>query len=255
MGDQSNVASLQHRVDICTIKIDDFNSITCSSRIIIRPDDAKLLYSVQRSQRKCEVMFAWAHSLILARAAFGSEWAVHHMVKDVRDTMLQRCGLTIDQILARGNGPRVFAPSKATYRASFSVLMRNDVRRSYADDPSVAVAADSIQLVRVAYSGNLLTITEIAGRSPAAHRSVFEEHILSRRYALRTVRIAGARAFMFLDALPVGIVDPNFAPARGTGVLFHDEAGVDDGRMALRACFTSCPPHDARGWIFDAIEV
>ncbi len=170
------------------------------------------------------------------------------MDKDLDVAALERHGLTVRQVL--GLAPETISLPPISERV-LTIFMQNDVRRSTADNPSVPIAADCVELMRIDVKANIITLTSIAGDSfvNAADGSARCDR---RRYGLKSVPLLGACVFMLLSELPEGIEDTAFIPARGTAVLFDD---LNNGPRALRASGVDEGTGNAGGWIYEAIEI
>jgi hypothetical protein len=162
-------------------------------------------------------------------------------------SFLERCGLTLDKLAeaaSAGDKREVVDPP------SFSIRMVNDVKLSNSRRPSVPTAEGCLELLRVELHDDLLTIADVTGhRRKGANRPV-EAHG-ARLYALKTVTMSGATAFMFLSHPPAGVTDDKFFPAEGTAVLYDN---AHTARRVLKACGIDQNNGRALSWIFDAVE-
>jgi hypothetical protein len=160
---------------------------------------------------------------------------------------LQRCGLTFERLAA------VYAlePGELEDGLSFSIRMRNDVKLSSSDRPSVATAVGRVELVRVELKEDLLTIADIKGERRDADNRVVE-CVGARLYARRTIALEGVTAFMFLSHPPADLADDKFFAAEGTVALFDN---APKGPRMLKACGIDRSNGQCISWIFDAVEV
>jgi len=159
---------------------------------------------------------------------------------------MQRCGLTFEQLAEA----YAMAPSEPEDWPSFSIRMRNDVRLSSSDRPSVATAVGCVELVRVELQDDLLTIADIRGERRTGDDKVVE-CVGARLYARKTISIQGVTAFMFLSQPPPGVADGKFFAAEGTVALFEN---APRGPRMLKACGIDRSNGQRISWIFDAIE-
>jgi hypothetical protein len=160
---------------------------------------------------------------------------------------LKRCGLTLEKIaeVACATDPREFGEP-----SSFSMQMLNDVKLSDFRRPSVPTAKGCIELLRVELHNDLLTIADIKGQRRNGTGGPVESHG-ARLYALKTVRMPGATAFMFLSKPPAGVTDEKFCAARGTAILYDN---AQCGPRVLKASGVDQGNGQRCGWIFDAVE-
>ena len=159
---------------------------------------------------------------------------------------MQRCGLTFEQLAAA----YAMEPGEAEDSLPFSIRMRNDVKLSSSDRPSVATAAGRVELVRVELRGDLLTIADIKGERRDAADGV-AECVGARLYARRTIALKGVTTFMFLSQPPPGVDDDRFFAAEGTVALFDN---APKGPHMLKACGIDRSNGQCISWIFDAVE-
>ena len=158
---------------------------------------------------------------------------------------MKRCGLTFER-LAETYG---MGPGECEDWPSFSIRMRNDVKLSSSDRPSVATAVGRVELVRVELQDDLLTIADIRGERAGSDKVV--ERAGARLYARKTISIQGVTAFMFLSQPPPGVDDDKFFAAEGTVALFEN---APKGPRMLKACGIDRSHGQCISWIFDAIE-
>ena len=158
---------------------------------------------------------------------------------------MKRCGLSFER-LAETYG---MGPGECEDWPSFSIRMRNDVKLSSSDRPSVATAVGRVELVRVELQNDLLTIADIRGER--AGRDKVVERAGARLYARKTISIQGVTAFMFLSQPPPGVADDKFFAAEGTVALFEN---APKGPRMLKACGIDRSNGQCISWIFDAIE-
>jgi hypothetical protein len=114
-------------------------------------------------------------------------------------SFMQRCGLTFER-LAAAHTMELGEPEDGL---PFSIRMRNDVKLSSSDRPSVATAVGRVELVRVELHDDLLTIADIRGERRDLGDKV-AECIGARLYARRTIALEGVTTFMFLSQPPPG---------------------------------------------------
>ena len=111
---------------------------------------------------------------------------------------LKRVGLTLDKLAdsALATGVREVRDAR-----SLSILMLNDVKMSECSRPSVPTAKGRLELLRVELEGDMLTIADVKGQ---CHKGTSNqvEALGARLYALKTVNMEGATAFMFLTEPP-----------------------------------------------------
>ncbi len=167
------------------------------------------------------------------------------MVEKQDVPFMKRCGLTFER-LAETYG---MGPGEPEDWSSFSIRMRNDVKLSRSDRPSVATAVGRVELVRVELQDDLLTIADIRGERSGSDKVV--ERVGARLYARRTISIQGVMAFMFLSQPPPGVADDKFFAAEGTVALFEN---APKGPRMLKACGIDRSNGQCISWIFDAIE-
>jgi len=167
------------------------------------------------------------------------------MVEKQDVPFMKRCGLTFER-LAETYG---MEPGEPEDWSSFSIRMRNDVKLSSSDRPSVATAVGRVELVRVELQDDLLTIADIRGER--AGRDKVVERAGARLYARKTLSIQGVTAFMFLSQPPPGVDDDKFFAAEGTVALFEN---APKGPRMLKACGIDRSNGQCISWIFDAIE-
>src|SRR5438876_2368116 len=142
---------------------------------------------------------------------------------------LDRCGLTFEK-LAQAASRR--NPSEDDNPRAFSIQMLNDVKLSDFKRPSVSTARGRLELLRVELREDLLTIADIKGQSRTETLGPVESHG-ARLYALKTVTMQGATAFMFLSEPPAGVADNKFFAAKGTAVLYDNDLRSP---RVLKAC-------------------
>jgi hypothetical protein len=159
---------------------------------------------------------------------------------------MKRCGLTFEQLAAA----YAMEPGEPEDWQSFSIRMRNDVKLSSSDRPSVPTAVGRLELVRAELQDDLLTIADIKGERRAGDSKVAES-VGARLYARRTISLEGVTAFMFLSQPPPGVADDRFFAAEGTVVLFDN---APKGPRMLKACGIDRSNGQCISWIFDAIE-
>ena len=167
------------------------------------------------------------------------------MVEKQDVPFMKRCGLTFER-LAETYG---MGPGEPEDWSSFSIRMRNDVKLSRSDRPSVATAVGRVELVRVELQDDLLTIADIRGERSGSDKVV--ERVGARLYARKTISIQGVTAFMFLSQPPPGVADDKFFAAEGTVALFEN---APKGPRMLKACGIDRSNGQCISWIFDAIE-
>jgi hypothetical protein len=168
------------------------------------------------------------------------------MVGKQNVSFMQRCGLTFEHLArAYAMGPR-----EAEDGPYFSIRMRNDVKVSSYERPSVATGVGRIELVRVEVQDDLLTIADIRGERRDPRRGVVET-VGARLYARRTIALEGVTTFMLLSQLPVAIQDDKFFAAEGTVALFDN---APKGPRVLKACGIDRSNGQCISWIFDAVE-
>lgn len=161
---------------------------------------------------------------------------------------LKRVGLTMDK-LAKGTSAGRVWEARGTDR--FSIQMLNDVKFSDCRRPSVPTANGRLELLRVELAADVLTIADIKGQCrKGCSRQV--EDLGARLYALKTVDLAGATAFMFLTEPPADVTDEKFFPATGTAVLYDNDGS---GPRVLKACGIDRNNGQSLSWIFRAVEV
>ena len=158
---------------------------------------------------------------------------------------MKRCGLTFER-LAETYG---MGPGEPEDWSSFSIRMRNDVKLSRSDRPSVATAVGRVELVRVELQDDLLTIADIRGERSGSDKVV--ERVGARLYARKTISIQGVMTFMFLSQPPPGVADDKFFAAEGTVAVFEN---APKGPRMLKACGIDRSHGQCISWIFDAIE-
>jgi hypothetical protein len=160
---------------------------------------------------------------------------------------LKRVGLTLDKLAdsALATGVREVRNAR-----SLSILMLNDVKMSECSRPSVPTAKGRLELLRVELEGDMLTIADVKGQ---CHKGTSNqvEALGARLYALKTVNMEGATAFMFLTEPPAGVSDDKFFPARGTAVLYDNGCS---GPRVLKACGVDRNNGQCLSWIFHATE-
>ena len=161
-------------------------------------------------------------------------------------SFMQRCGLTFERLAAA----HTMELGESEDGLPFSIRMRNDVRLSSSDRPSVATAVACVELVRVELHDDLLTIADIRGERRDLGDKV-AECIGARLYARRTIALEGVTTFMFLSQPPPGVDDDKFFAAEGTVALFHN---APKGPRMLKACGIDRSNGQCISWIFDAIE-
>jgi hypothetical protein len=159
---------------------------------------------------------------------------------------LDAFGLSVAQVLEFKSPPIGALPPES------SCLMQNDVMFSNGADPSIATAAGRLELIRVETRGALLTLADVWGEHIELPTGKVIERVGARLYALRTLDLHGAAAYMLLSQLPAGISDEKFFPAEGTVVLFEHPVS---GERSLRACGRDRNSGACLGWIFNAWEV
>jgi hypothetical protein len=167
------------------------------------------------------------------------------MVEKQDVPFMKRCGLTFER-LAETYG---MGPGEPEDWSSFSIRMRNDVKLSCSDRPSVATAVGRVELVRVELQDDLLTIADIRGERSGSDKVV--ERVGARLYARKTISIQGVMTFMFLSQPPPGVADDKFFAAEGTVALFEN---APKGPRMLKACGIDRSHGQCISWIFDAIE-
>jgi hypothetical protein len=167
------------------------------------------------------------------------------MVEKQDVPFMKRCGLTFER-LAETYG---MGPGEPEDWSSFSIRMRNDVKLSRSDRPSVATAVGRVELVRVELQDDLLTIADIRGERSGSDKVV--ERVGARLYARKTISIQGVTAFMFLSQPPPGVADDKFFAAEGTVAVFEN---APKGPRMLKACGIDRSHGQCISWIFDAIE-
>ena len=167
------------------------------------------------------------------------------MVEKQDVPFMKRCGLTFER-LAETYG---MGPGEPEDWSSFSIRMRNDVKLSRSDRPSVATAVGRVELVRVELQDDLLTIADIRGERSGSDKVV--ERVGARLYARKTISIQGVMTFMFLSQPPPGVDDDKFFAAEGTVALFEN---APKGPRMLKACGIDRSNGQCISWIFDAIE-
>ena len=168
------------------------------------------------------------------------------MVAKQNVPFMKRCKLTFEQLAEA----YAMAPGEPEDWPSFSIRMRNDVKLSSSDRPSVATAVGRLELVRVELQDDLLTIADIRGeRRTGVDKMV--ESVGARLYARKTISIQGVTAFMFLSQPPPGVADDKFFAAEGTVALFEN---APKGPRMLKACGIDRSHGQCISWIFDAIE-
>jgi len=167
------------------------------------------------------------------------------MVEKQDVPFMKRCGLTFER-LAETYG---MGPGEPEDWSSFSIRMRNDVKLSRSDRPSVATAVGRVELVRVELQDDLLTIADIRGERSGSDKVV--ERVGARLYARKTISIQGVMTFMFLSQPPPGVADDKFFAAEGTVALFEN---APKGPRMLKACGIDRSNGQCISWIFDAIE-
>ena len=160
-------------------------------------------------------------------------------------SFMKRCGLTFER-LAETYG---MGPGEPEDWSSFSIRMRNDVKLSRSDRPSVATAVGRVELVRVELQDDLLTIADIRGERSGSDKVV--ERVGARLYARKTISIQGVMTFMFLSQPPPGVADDKFFAAEGTVAVFEN---APKGPRMLKACGIDRSHGQCISWIFDAIE-
>ena len=158
---------------------------------------------------------------------------------------MKRCGLSFER-LAETYG---MGPGEPEDWSSFSIRMRNDVKLSSSDRPSVATAVGRVELVRVELQDDLLTIADIRGERSGSDKVV--ERVGARLYARKTISIQGVMTFMFLSQPPPGVADDKFFAAEGTVAVFEN---APKGPRMLKACGIDRSNGQCISWIFDAIE-
>ena len=168
------------------------------------------------------------------------------MVAKQNVPFMKRCVLTFEQ-LAEAYAK---APGELEDWPSFSIRMRNDVKLSSSDRPSVATAVGRVELVRVELQDDLLTIADIRGERRTGNDKAVE-CVGARLYARKTISIPGVTTFMFLARPPVGVADDKFFAAEGTVALFEN---APKGPRMLKACGIDRSNGQCISWIFDAIE-
>jgi hypothetical protein len=164
-----------------------------------------------------------------------------------RMPFLERCGLSFDELAYVANRPD---PRESACGRIFSVRMLNEVTLTHRDHPSVPTAKGRLELVHVKLRNDLLTISNIEVLADRGCGQAVESAGV-QFYAMKTVAMNGATAFMFLKELPLGVSDDKFFPAEGTVVLYED---ARKGRRALRACGIDGNGGQSVGWIFHAME-
>ena len=162
-------------------------------------------------------------------------------------SFLRRCGLTLDML---AEAARTRDPRELDNPPSFSIHMLNDVKLSDCKRPSVPTARGRLELLRVERRGDLLTIADVKGQCREDGRSPTET-LGARLYALKTVSMQGATAFMFLSEPPAGVSDDKFFPAKGTAVLYDN---APSGSRVLKACGIDRNNGQCLSWIFHAVE-
>ena len=167
------------------------------------------------------------------------------MVEKQDVPFMKRCGLTFER-LAETYG---MGPGEPEDWSSFSIRMRNDVKLSRSDRPSVATAVGRVELVRVELQDDLLTIADIRGERSGSDKVV--ERVGARLYARKTISIQGVMTFMFLSQPPPGVADDKFFAAEGTVAVFEN---APKGPRMLKACGIDRSNGQCISWIFDAIE-
>ena len=167
------------------------------------------------------------------------------MVEKQDVPFMKRCGLTFER-LAETYG---MGPGEPEDWSSFSIRMRNDVKLSRSDRPSVATAVGRVELVRVELQDDLLTIADIRGERSGSDKVV--ERVGARLYARKTISIQGVMTFMFLSQPPPGVADDKFFAAEGTVAVFEN---APKGPRVLKACGIDRSHGQCISWIFDAIE-
>ena len=167
------------------------------------------------------------------------------MVEKQDVPFMKRCGLTFER-LAETYG---MGPGECEDWPSFSIRMRNDVKLSRSDRPSVATAVGRVELVRVELQDDLLTIADIRGERSGSDKVV--ERVGARLYARKTISIQGVMTFMFLSQPPPGVADDKFFAAEGTVAVFEN---APKGPRMLKACGIDRSHGQCISWIFDAIE-
>jgi hypothetical protein len=167
------------------------------------------------------------------------------MVEKQDVPFMKRCGLTFER-LAETYG---MGPGEPEDWSSFSIRMRNDVKLSRSDRPSVATAVGRVELVRVELQDDLLTIADIRGERSGSDKVV--ERVGARLYARKTISIQGVMTFMFLSQPPPGVADDKFFAAEGTVAVFEN---APKGPRMLKACGIDRSHGQCISWIFDAIE-
>jgi hypothetical protein len=156
---------------------------------------------------------------------------------------MERCGLTFDQLAVDY--------AMAEEGPYFSIRMRNDVKLSSNECPSVAIAVGRVELVRVELQDDLLRIADIKGERGHPRKGVVES-VGARLYARRTIALEGVTTFMLLSQLPAGTTDDKFFAAEGTVALFDN---APKGPRMLKACGIDRSNGQSISWIFDAVEV
>jgi hypothetical protein len=159
---------------------------------------------------------------------------------------MQRCGLSFEKLAAA----YAIEPEEAVNGPFFSIRMRNDVKLSSYERPSVATGVGRVELVRVALQDDLLTIADIKGERRDPRKGVVES-VGARLYARRTISLEGITTFMLLAQLPAGMRDDKFFAAEGTVALFDN---APKGPRMLKACGIDRSNGQCISWIFDAVE-
>ena len=158
---------------------------------------------------------------------------------------LKRCGLTLDKL-----AEVACASDRREVGDPFSILMLNDVKMSDCRRPSVPTAKGRLELLRVELNGDLLTIADVKGQCRKRKGGPVES-LGARLYALKTVTMQGASAFMFLSERPAGVTDDKFFAAKGTAVLYDN---AHTGPRVLKACGIDRNNGQCLSWIFNAVE-
>jgi hypothetical protein len=159
-----------------------------------------------------------------------------------KQDFMERCGLTFERLAV--------AYAMAEESPFFSIRMRNDVRLSSYECPSVATAVGRVEMVRVELQDDLLTIADIKGERRHPRKGVVEA-VGARLYARRTIALEGVTTFMLLSQLPAGMSDDKFFAAEGTVALFDN---APKGPRMLKACGIDRSNGQCISWIFDAVE-
>ena len=111
-------------------------------------------------------------------------------------------------------------------------------------------AEGQLELLRVGINGELLTIATVKGQCRKRNGPPVES-LGPRLYALKTVTMQDATAFMFLSEPPAGVSDDKFFPAKGTAVLYDNSLS---GSRVLKACGIDRNNGQCLSWIIHAVE-